>query len=171
MRNRRTMLIIQSLIIAGLYVLLTFIFEDFSFHEAQVRVSEALTILPAFTPGAVPGLFAGCLISNILNKAPVIDILLGSFATLIAAVFTFLLTKKLPGAKPWLLPIPPIVINALVVPVILRQGYGIMTPYSKMMLTVGRGQIISYGLFGLLLYFFLNKYGRTSRKPSRNDRG
>lgn len=139
--------------LAGLYLLLTYIFADFSFHEIQVRVSEALTILPIFTPAAIPGLFAGCLFSNLLNNAPLIDILLGSFTTLIGAILTWLVPKS----KPWLAPIPPIVANSLIVPIILRYGYDVTTPYYKMMLTVGLGEILSCGVLGMLLYLCLNK--------------
>lgn len=158
MKNRKAFLF-QPAVIAGLYVLLTFIFEDFSFHEIQVRVSEALTIMTLFTFAAGPGLFAGCLISNILHSAPLIDILLGSFVTLAAAF----LTSRVSKSRPWLGPVPPIVANALVVPIILRHGYGAATPYIQMMLTVGLGELISCGVLGLLLYYILAKSNKRKK--------
>ena len=79
----------QAAMIAALYVVLTMVFAPFSFREIQVRVSEALTILPAFTPAAVPGLFIGCLLANLLGGAAVPDVIFGSLATLIGAFFTW----------------------------------------------------------------------------------
>ena len=74
--------------IAAIYVVLTLVFAPFSYGEIQVRLSEALTILPVFTPAAVPGLFVGCLLSNILGGCIVPDIVFGSIATLISAIGT-----------------------------------------------------------------------------------
>ena len=73
-------------IIAALYVVLTYIFAPISFGPIQVRIAEMLTILPLFTPAAVPGLFIGCFLGNILGGAIVIDVVCGSIATLIGAV-------------------------------------------------------------------------------------
>ncbi len=80
----RTKFIIQSAIIAAAYVGLTVIFSWTSYGEIQVRVSEILTILPFFTPSAIPGLFIGCLIANIFSPNGLPDIIIGSMATLIA---------------------------------------------------------------------------------------
>ena len=88
MRNQRITFMTQAAMIAAVYVVLTYVFAPFSFGEVQVRLAEALTILPLFTPAAVPGLFIGCLIGNILGGAILPDILCGSLATLIGAVFT-----------------------------------------------------------------------------------
>lgn len=154
MRNKKITFMTQAAMIAAIYVVLTYVFAAFSFGEVQVRIAEALTILPLFTPAAIPGLFIGCLIGNILSAAILPDIICGSFATLAGAVFTYLLRNY----TPFLAPFPPIIANTLVVPFVLRFGYGILLPIPFMMLTVGIGEIISCGVLGLVLYQALSKY-------------
>lgn len=95
-------------------------------EEIQVRISEALTILPFFTPAAIPGLFVGCILANLLGGAIPLDIAFGSIATLIGAVFTY----KLRNSNKWLAPVPPIVANAVLVPFVLRYGYSVNLPIS-----------------------------------------
>ena len=152
MSSKNTKLLVQAAAIAAVYVVLTMVFAPFSFGEVQVRISEALTILPFFTPAAIPGLFVGCLIGNILGGAILPDIIFGSLATLIGAVFSWMLRKNR-----YLVPIPPIVSNAVIVPLVLRFGYGINLPIPMMMLTVGIGEVISCGVLGLILLFALEK--------------
>ena len=154
MRENKDTFLTQAAMIAAIYVVLTYIFAPFSFGEIQVRISEALTILPLFTPAAIPGLFIGCLIGNILGGAILPDILFGSIATLIGAVFTYMLRKQ----KPFFGPIPPIVSNTVIVPLVLRFAYGMNLPIPFMMLTVGVGEVISCGILGLILYAALNRY-------------
>lgn len=89
MERKNVTFLTQSAMIAAIYVVLTVVFAPFSFGEVQVRVSEMLTILPIFTPAAIPGLFVGCLIGNILGGAVLPDIIFGSLATLIGAVCTW----------------------------------------------------------------------------------
>ncbi len=151
MQRKKTLFIAQAAIIAAIYVALTYAFAPFSFREIQVRISEALTILPVFTPAAIPGLFVGCLLGNILGGAALPDIIFGSLATLIGAFFTWKLRK----AHPFLAPVPPILSNALIIPFVLRYAYQITLPIPMMMLTVGIGEVISCGVLGLLLYYAL----------------
>lgn len=143
----------QAAMIAALYVVLTMVFAPFSFREIQVRVSEALTILPAFTPAAVPGLFIGCLLANLLGGAAVPDVIFGSLATLIGAFFTWKLRNK----HPFLAPVPPILSNMLIIPFVLRYAYGVPMAIPLMMLTVGFGEVLSCGVLGMLLYYALKK--------------
>lgn len=154
MKNKGTIFMVQAAAIAAVYVVLTTVFAAFSFGEVQVRISEALTILPVFTPAAIPGLFVGCLISNFLGGAILLDVIFGSIATLIGAVFTW----KLRNSSKWLAPLPPIVANAIIVPFTLYYGYGVNLPIPFMMLTVGIGEVISCGVLGMILYGALNKY-------------
>ena len=154
MRNQKITFMTQAAMIAAIYVVLTYVFAPFSFGEIQVRLAEALTILPLFTPAAVPGLFIGCLIGNILGGAILPDILCGSLATLIGAVFTYLLREKSLFAAP----LPPILANTIIVPFVLRYGYGVALPIPFMMLTVGIGEILSCGVLGLVLYYALKRY-------------
>ena len=129
-------------------MVLTVAFAPFSFKEIQVRISESLTILPIFTPAAVPGLAVGCLLANILGGAVAADVVFGSLATLIGAVGTRMLRDK----NPVLAVIPPIIANMLIVPFVLRYAYGVPLPIPLMMGTVGIGEMISCGVLGLLLY-------------------
>ena len=152
MKNKGTLFLVQAALIAAVYVVLTLVFAPFSYGEIQVRISEALTILPFFTPAAIPGLFVGCILANLLGGAIPLDI-----ATLIGAVFTY----KLRNSNKWLAPVPPIVANAVLVPFVLRYGYSVNLPIPLMMLTVGAGEIISCGIFGMVLLTALSKYKNT----------
>ena len=151
MRNKSTLFIAQAAMIAAVYVVLTFVFAPISFGEIQVRISEALTILPVFTPAAVPGLFVGCLLGNMLSGAYLPAVIFGSLATLLGPIGT----RALRNASPFLAPLPPIIANALIVPFVLRYTYGVALPIPLMMLTVGVGEVISCGGLGLILYFTL----------------
>ena len=153
MKNKSVLFMAQAAMIAAIYVVLTIVFAPFSFGEVQVRIAEALTILPVFTPAAIPGLFIGCLIGNILGGALLPDIIFGSLATLIGALFTYLLRKR----SKFLAPLPPILANIVVVPFILRYAYGVLLPIPFMMLTVGIGEIISCGVLGMIVYTALHK--------------
>ena len=152
MKNKSTLFLVQAAMIGAIYVVLTVAFAPISFGEVQIRFSEALTLLPFFTPAAVPGLFVGCLLANILGGAILPDIIFGSLATLIGAVGTYLLRKK----SRYLAPIPPIAANTIIVPFVLHFGYGVNLPIPFMMLTVGAGEVISAGIIGLILLNVLN---------------
>ncbi len=154
MKNKNVLFLTQAAMIAALYVVLTLVFQAVSFSEFQVRIAEALTILPAFTPAAIPGLFIGCIIGNIIGGSILPDIIFGSLATLLGAYFTYLLRKK----SRYLAILPPILSNTLIVPFILRYAYEIGLPIPITMLTVGIGEIISCGVFGSILYTALQKH-------------
>ena len=154
MKNKGTHFLVQGAAIAAVYVVLTLVFAPLSFGEVQIRFSEALTVLPFFTPAAIPGLFVGCIIANLLGGAIPVDIIFGSIATLIGAFFTY----KLRNTGKWTAPIPPIVSNIVIVPLVLRYGYGINLPIPFMMLTVGAGEFISAGVIGMILLGALSKY-------------
>ena len=146
--------LVQAAMIAALYIVLTFIANALGLanQAIQVRFSEALTILPYFTPAAIPGLFVGCLLSNLLTGCALPDIIFGSLATVVGAFFNYKLRKY-----KWLAPIPPIAANAIVVPFVLLYAYGIK-PLWFSFITVTIGEIISCGVLGMLLLFTLNKY-------------
>ena len=154
MKNKNVLFMTHAAMIAAIYVVLTYIFAPFSFGEVQIRIAEALTILPVFTPAAIPGLFIGCLIGNILGGAILPDIIFGSLATLIGAVFTYMLRDQ----NKLLAVLPPIISNTIIVPFVLKLGYGVNLPIPFMMLTVGIGEIIGCGVLGLVLYSALSKY-------------
>ena len=162
MKNKNVTFLTQAAMIAAIYVVLTYVFAPFSFGEIQIRISEALTILPLFTPAAVPGLFIGCLIGNILGGGILPDIIFGSLATLIGAVLTYRLRER----TPILAPIPPIAANTVIVPFVLFYGYGVNLPIPFMMLTVGIGEMLSCGVLGLLLYTALRRYRTILFRPT-----
>lgn len=164
MKQTNTAFLSQAAMIAAIYVVLTYVFAPFSFGEIQVRIAEALTILPVFTPAAIPGLFIECLIGNIIGGAILPDIIFGSIATLLGAFFTYQLCRS----RQLLAPLPPILANTLIVPFVLRFGYGVALPIPFMMLTVGIGEILSCGVLGLVLYFALRKYKNIVFLPIRN---
>lgn len=151
--EHKVLFMTQAAMIAAIYVVLTLVFAPISFGEIQVRIAETLTILPLFTPAAIPGLFIGCLTANIFGGAILPDIILGSIATLIGALFTYLLRRH-----PYIGPLPPIISNTIIVPLVLYYGYGILLPIPLLMLQIGIGEIISCGLLGLIVYFTLRKY-------------
>ncbi len=160
--------IAQAAMIAAIYVVLTLVFAPFSYGEVQVRLSEALTILPMFTPAAIPGLFIGCLLSNILGGCIVPDIVFGSTATLIGAFGTYLFfgPKAKYHANKLLAPLPPIIANALIVPFILKYGYQVPFSIPFLMLSVGIGEIISCGILGTVIRLALEKYKNVLFKPA-----
>lgn len=153
MNKSKLSLLSQAAMIAALYVALTYVFQPISFGEIQVRIAEALTILPVFTPAAVPGLYVGCLLGNLLSGAVLPDVVCGSFATLLGAVGTHLLRKS----HPVLAILPPIVSNMVIVPFVLRFAYQVPLPIPLMMLSVGVGEVLSCGVLGLLLHRALMK--------------
>lgn len=154
--------LVQAAMIAAVYVVLTFIANAFGLanYAIQVRFSEALTILPYFTPAAIPGLFIGCLLSNILTGCALPDIVFGSLATLIGAFGTYALRRW-----KWCAPVCPILANTVIVPLVLIYGYGLMIDglsvlqcFGYYCLTVGAGEIISCGILGMILLLSLQKY-------------
>lgn len=155
-RDGKALFVAQAALIAALYVALTQLAAllGLSSGAIQIRFSEALTILPYFTPAAIPGLFIGCVIANLTTGAILWDVVFGSLATLLGAVVTYLLRKR----SKWLAPIPPIVSNTLIVPFVLTYAYGVPDGIPFLMLTVGVGEVLSCGVLGLALLKALEKY-------------
>ncbi len=168
MRNKKVLFITQAAAIAALYVVLTLLANALGLanYAVQVRFSEALTILPYFTPAAIPGLFIGCIIANTLTGCMLLDTIFGSLATLVGALVTYYIAhgfKKPSDAgyfntskvKKWLCPIPPIVANVIVVPPVLIYVYHMEGTLPLFMLTVGAGEVISCFVLGMILLFAL----------------
>ena len=155
---KKVTFITHAAIIAALYVLLTLIANALGLANfaIQVRFSESLTILPLFTPAAIPGLYIGCLLSNILTGCIAWDIVFGPVATLLGALGTYALRKK----HPVLATIPPIIANVLIVPFILSYAYKFEGSIPYFMATVGIGEIISCGVFGYLVWLALKKHAK-----------
>lgn len=150
--------------IAALYVVLTYIANLFGLAsgEIQLRFSEALTILPFFTPAAIPGLFIGCLLANFLTGCTMIDIIFGSLATLIGAIGTYYIGKMKINAKKWMTALPPIIANTIIVPLVIMYAYtdnqitGAAVPW--LFFTVFLGEFLSAGVLGLILQSALYKH-------------
>ena len=145
--------------IAAVYTVLTMVFAPISFGPVQFRVSEALCILPFFTPAAVPGLFLGCFLSNLLCGSAMLDVVFGSIATLIGALGSYRLRRTM-----WAVCIPPIVSNTVIIPWVLRYAYGSADLIPVAMLTVGIGEILAIGVLGNMLLMMLKRYGGIFKK-------
>ena len=159
-QNERIRSMAQSAMIAALYVALTFAanLAGLASGAVQLRLSEALTVLPVFTPAAVPGLFLGCALANLLTGSALWDVVAGSLATLLGALGTYWLRNY-----KFLCLLPPIAANTLVIPFVLAWVYGAEGTIPFFMLTVGVGELLSCGLRGWLLRAALEKYGKGIR--------
>ncbi|MEE3495927.1 MAG: QueT transporter family protein [Butyrivibrio sp.] len=170
MNNKKTLFITQAAVIAALYVVLTHVANMLGLanYAVQVRFSEALTILPFFTPAAIPGLFIGCIIANITTGCMLLDIIFGSIATLLGALGTYLIAHGLKkvsdpdfycknNLRTWLTPIPPIVANTIIVPLVLIHVYHFEGTLPYFMATVFAGELISCFVLGMILLFALDK--------------
>lgn len=165
MKQKQIRRLTEGAMIAAVYAVLTLVFWQFSSLQVQVRISEALCILPLFTFAAVPGLTVGCLLINLL-MGNVWDAVFGTLATLLAATVTYRIGKGSQKWCKWLAPLPSVVFNALVIPLVLYFGYG-LTSFGDAegmwlvlglnALSVAIGQCIAcYGL-GMPLYFLLRR--------------
>lgn len=153
LKTRQTKFWIQAALIAAIYATLTILLGSISYGPVQFRIAEGLTILPALTPAGIPGLFVGCLVANILGPYGLIDMVLGGGATLIAAILSYLLRKR-----PILVPLPPVVINAVVIGMMLYYVYAVPMSLLACMATVGVGQLVTcYGI-GYPLLKILSRY-------------
>ena len=162
MNNKKILFITQAAMIAAIYVVMTYFISTFNLASGniQVRISEALTVLPYFTPAAIPGVTIGCLLANILTGCALPDIIFGTLATFIASIFTYLLRSH-----KFLLTLPPVISNAVIIPLVLRYAYGYTfivhgvdwsIPFFA--LTVGAGEVISVCILGSLLIRALGRY-------------
>lgn len=159
MKNRtwKIRYLTHASIIAALYVALTWLSAIVGLSgmgAIQLRLSEALCVLPYFTGAAVPGLAVGCLLANLFTGAALPDVIFGTLATLLGAIGTRLLQKWR-----YLAPVPPIVANTVIVPFVIRFAYaGASESLPFLFLTVGLGELLSVGVLGTVLLLALEKY-------------
>lgn len=151
--SNKTVYIVYAAAIAAIYVVLTMVFAPISFGPVQFRISEALCILPYFTPAGIPGLFVGCFLSNLLGTAAPLDVVFGSLATLIGAIGSYALRDK-----KWLVCLPPILSNTIIIPWVLRFAYGTDDLIPFAMMTVGIGEVLAIGVLGNMLLVLLDRY-------------
>lgn len=173
MRNKSVKFTVTAAVIAALYAVLTMVMWETASGAIQFRLSEALCVLPAFTPAAVPGLFIGCMIANIMGGTWV-DVVFGSLATLLAAFCSYLIgrafkvrtSEKLPVGALTLVPLPPVILNALIIPFVLYYGYGFKDAFGYTetaavlgldALTVGAGEAAVCYIIGVPLMIFVHK--------------
>lgn len=142
-------------LIAALYVVLTYLAEMFGLASGtiQVRFSESLTLLPCLTPTAIPGLTIGCMLANFMTGCAPWDIIFGTMATLFGAIGTYALRKK-----PYLLWLPPVISNTLIVPIILINVYGVEEFWSLIALQIFVGEMISCCFLGNIVLRFMRKH-------------
>ena len=145
--------LVRGALIAALYAVLCLAFFSISYGDVQFRISEALTVLPLLMPEAIPGLFVGCLLSNLVGGYGVMDSVFGSAATLIAALATYFM-RKLPA---WIAVLPVVLVNALIVGYFtLHLAAGL--PFWPSALSVGLGQAVVVYALGLPLHYALKKF-------------
>ena len=151
----RNLFITQAALIAALYVVLTLVSAAFGLDSKaiQFRLSEVLTVLPALTPAAIPGLFIGCLLSNFICGAMLPDMIFGSLATLIGAVGTYFIGKRVK----WLSALPPIAANTVIVPLVLKYAYHLDGTVPFFALTVFIGEFVCCGILGTVLLYAIPK--------------
>lgn len=154
--HKKSAFIAKSAVIAALYVLLTLLSSLFGLSGGaiQFRLSEALCVLPMFTPAAVPGLFIGCLLANILSGSVFWDVVFGSAATLLGALGAYALREK----KPFVAALPTVFANTVIVPPILSFSYGAEGSMLFFALTVFLGESVCAALFGTLLAGALRRF-------------
>ncbi len=152
----KTKFIAKASMIAALYTALTLVSALFGLSSGviQVRISEALCVLPIYSASAIPGLAVGCLVSNLICGGSVYDVIFGTAATLIGALLAYAM-KKLP----YLSSVPTIVSNAAIIPfVLILSGFGGWEMFPYFALTVGIGEVISCGVLGTVLVFYLERH-------------
>lgn len=156
MNKKKLTFTAQAGVIAAVYVVLTLVSALFGLSSGviQVRISEALSFLPCLTPAAIPGLTIGCLISNAIAGGVPLDILFGSFATLLGAVFAYLIGRAFKKHKVlgyYLSTLPNVISNTLIIPFVLKAAYGAEEAIPFMMLTVFIGEVIASVILGAVL--------------------
>lgn len=148
--KERTLYLTRAALIAALYVVLTFVSQMFGLASGaiQIRLSETLTVMPLLFKEAIPGLWIGCLVANVLTGCAFWDVVFGTLATYLGALGTYYIGRKIPVLGP----VFPILSNATIVPWVLQFVYGVKESYVFLAITVGIGEIICCGLLGWGLY-------------------
>ena len=154
--KERLLYVTQAGLIAALYTVLTVFVGALGLASGavQFRVSEALCVLPFFTPAAIPGLTVGCLLSNLMTGCIWQDVVFGTLATLLGAWGAYALRRV-----PWLVPLPTVLSNTVMIPLVLAYGYRFEEGLPYLMLTVGIGEVLSAYVCGMILLLSVKPYG------------
>ena len=152
MKNSKTRQLATAAIVAAIYVALTLISKPISIGYVEIRLSEVLCVLPYFLPSSVWGLFVGCMIANIFSGS-IVDIIVGSTATLIGAYLTSKIKNK------WLCPIPTVLSNTILIPFVIMTYFDTWhTPtYLFNVLGVFLSELVSVYILGIILLIVLEK--------------
>lgn len=152
MQNKKIKYLTQAATVAALYVALTLISKPFTIGFVEIRISEALCILPYFLPGSVWGLFIGCFIANLFSGS-ILDIIVGSLATLIGAYLTSRIKNK------WLCPLPVVLSNTVLIPFVIMNYSGVwqFSAYLTAAAGVLASEIASAYILGMFLLIALEK--------------
>ena len=151
----------RGALIAALYVGLCYVSTVFGLSSGaiQFRLAEVLCILPIFMVEAIPGLFIGCILSNIIAGCVLWDIIFGSVATLIGAIGAYML-RRVPEKFKWVATVPTLIANMVIVPFVLMYAYGIEAGFFALALSVGLGELVCAVIGGSVLYYSIkdNKF-------------
>ena len=162
-RRKKIEFVITGAIIAAAYAGFTYLSAAFgmAYGPIQLRISEVLTILPVFTPAAIPGLTVGCFLAN-LGSFNAADLIFGTLATFIAAVLTYLLKKFTIKGIPWLAFLPPVLVNAVIIGIEIAIFFlpdeASIWGFLISAFQVGLGQLIVCYVFGVPFYIIVKKY-------------
>lgn len=158
--NNATIYLVQGALIAAIYAALTYFLAPLSYGPVQFRFSEALTVLPAFTPAAIPGLTIGCLLANLSSPYGIVDIVFGTVATLLAAISTYITRKIIIKGVPILAPLFPVIFNGLIVgfeiSYLSPEGFSVLA-FLSAFLSVAFGEAVICFVLGVPLCVGLNK--------------
>ena len=167
-RNHQIRKLTQNALIASCYTVLSLVLAPISFGVAQIRVAEALTLLPAISPRSIWGVTLGCALTNFIgmtmgaNLLGFADVFIGAFATLIAALLTIKLRKYRFKGIPVLASIPPILVNAVIIGAelcfVMTGGFEMM-PLLGFMASIAVGQFVSCTVIGLIMVYAIDKTG------------
>ncbi len=174
MPNKLTRRMVEGAMIAALYVALTYFSRLLGLADGavQFRLSELLTVLPAFTPAAVPGLTIGCLIANLGSPYGIADIISGTAATFLAALCTRALRRVRLRGLPVLAPLPPVLFNGVIVGAVvtIMNEAGHLVPsaftlpvFAATALTVALGELAVCAVGGYPLMLLLERNGLAQR--------
>ena len=162
--KKKTVFIVQAAVIAAVYAALTYAaaMAGLAYGNIQFRFSEALTILAAFTPAAIPGLTVGCLLANITSPYGIVDVICGTLATLIAAYLSYKTRKITIKGLPLLSAIFPVITNAVIVgleiTLLMPEGFK-FTAFLICAAEVAFGELIICYALGIPLYVAIKKLG------------
>ncbi len=163
-RQKKLLVLCRIAVIAAIYFVATYFLAPISFGEIQFRISEGMMILPLFFPDSIVGLTLGCVLANLSSPFGIIDVGLGSLATLIGGIGTFFLGKILNGKKmrPFISLIPPVVSNVLIVPLVWLLT-GTDDSYWVLAASLFVSETISVYAIGLPLYYNIDRILQRSK--------